>query len=67
MKHIVFISNRFYIFPVACNDTSSTMDKWLSKLESSGWLTNVSSVLNCAALIAQSLVQVQRTFLLAAR
>lgn len=42
----------------ACNDTSCTMDKWLSRLDSSGWLTNVSSVLNCAALIAQSLVQV---------
>ncbi|CAL8144055.1 unnamed protein product [Orchesella dallaii] len=41
----------------ACNDTSCTMDKWLSRLESSGWLTNVASVLNCAALIAQSLVQ----------
>lgn len=37
------------------------MDKWLGRLEASGWLTNVSSVLNCAALIAQSLVQVSHS------
>lgn len=37
----------------ACNDTSSSMDKWLSRLESSGWLNQVKDVLTCACLVAQ--------------
>lgn len=41
----------------ACNDTNCSVDKWLSRLESSGWLTNVKDVLTCACLVAQCLDQ----------
>ena len=37
----------------ACNDSNSSMDKWLSRVESSGWLSQVQSVLGCACLVAQ--------------
>lgn len=37
----------------ACNDTTSTTDKWLSRLESSNWLSNIKDVLTCACLVAQ--------------
>ncbi|WAR17778.1 MTMR9-like protein [Mya arenaria] len=37
----------------ACSDTSATQDKWLSKLESSGWLSHVKDILTCACLVAQ--------------
>lgn len=40
-------------FVDACNDRTSSMDKWLNKVESSGWLINVKDVLACACLIAQ--------------
>ncbi|BES97377.1 Myotubularin-like phosphatase domain [Nesidiocoris tenuis] len=39
----------------ACNDTSLPMDKWLSKLESSSWLTHVQDVLTCACTVSQLL------------
>ena len=29
------------------------MDKWLSRLDASGWLTHVKSVLCCACVVAQ--------------
>lgn len=29
------------------------MDKWLSKLESSNWLTHVKDILTCACTVAQ--------------
>lgn len=41
----------------ACNDTSSTTEKWLSRLESSGWLTLVLNSLNTACIVAQCLAQ----------
>lgn len=37
----------------ACNDTTSSMDKWLSRLEACNWLSHVKDVLNCACLVAQ--------------
>ncbi|KAL5015317.1 hypothetical protein ScPMuIL_009587 [Solemya velum] len=37
----------------ACNDSSSTMDKWLSKLESSNWMTHIKDILSCACVVAQ--------------
>ncbi|KAK3607056.1 hypothetical protein CHS0354_015367 [Potamilus streckersoni] len=37
----------------ACADTSATTDKWLSKLESSNWLSHVKDILTCACLVAQ--------------
>lgn len=37
----------------ACYDTSSSMDKWLSKLESSSWLSHVKDILTCACMAAQ--------------
>ncbi|XP_050307149.1 myotubularin-related protein 9 [Anthonomus grandis grandis] len=39
----------------ACNDTSITTEKWLSRLESSHWLTHVQNVLSTACLVAQCL------------
>lgn len=41
----------------ACNDTICTMDKWLSRLDSSNWLSNIRETLNCACLVAQCLDQ----------
>ncbi|KAK6644545.1 hypothetical protein RUM43_000812 [Polyplax serrata] len=41
----------------ACNDTLCSMDKWLSRLDSSNWLYNVKEMLNCACLIAQCMDQ----------
>ncbi|BFZ21316.1 hypothetical protein BsWGS_24355 [Bradybaena similaris] len=39
----------------ACNDSNSSMDKWLSKLESSNWLTHVKDILTSACVVAQSM------------
>ncbi|UYV62109.1 MTMR9 [Cordylochernes scorpioides] len=36
----------------ACIDSNSSMDKWLSRLEGSGWLGHVSDVLSCACQVA---------------
>ncbi|CAM1324598.1 MTMR9 (predicted) [Pycnogonum litorale] len=41
----------------ACNDLSSGMDKWLSRLESSDWLGHIKDILNCACLSAQCIAQ----------
>ncbi|XP_074656633.1 myotubularin-related protein 9-like [Tubulanus polymorphus] len=37
----------------ACSDTNSGMDKWLSKLESCGWLNHVKDILTCACVVSQ--------------
>ncbi|XP_065690980.2 myotubularin-related protein 9 [Patagioenas fasciata] len=37
----------------ACNDQSHNMDRWLSKLEASNWLTHVKEILTTACLVAQ--------------
>uniref|UniRef100_A0A8C8RKA4 Myotubularin phosphatase domain-containing protein n=1 Tax=Pelusios castaneus TaxID=367368 RepID=A0A8C8RKA4_9SAUR len=37
----------------ACNDTSLSMDRWLSKLESSKWLAHLKGALSTACLAAQ--------------
>ncbi|KAM6296080.1 LOW QUALITY PROTEIN: myotubularin-related protein 9-like [Aegotheles albertisi] len=37
----------------ACNDPSITMDRWLSRLESSRWLSHVKAALSTACLAAQ--------------
>ncbi|CAL4079373.1 unnamed protein product, partial [Meganyctiphanes norvegica] len=39
------------------NDVNSGMDKWLSRLESSGWMNNIKETLNVACLVAQCLDQ----------
>ncbi|KAJ3633793.1 hypothetical protein MTP99_010718 [Tenebrio molitor] len=41
----------------ACNDSSCSSDKWLSRLENSNWLTYVQNALNAACLVAQCLDQ----------
>lgn len=41
----------------ACNDTSSSTEKWLSRLEASGWLTLVLNSLNTSCIVAQCLAQ----------
>ncbi|NXG11855.1 MTMR9 protein, partial [Sakesphorus luctuosus] len=37
----------------ACNDQSHNMDRWLSKLEASNWMTHVKEILTTACLAAQ--------------
>jgi len=37
----------------ACCDVSCSVDKWLSRVTVSSWLTHVKEVLNCACLVAQ--------------
>lgn len=51
-----FLSHIF-LFCVACNDVGCSSDKWLSRLESSNWLTHVQTSLNAACLVAQCLDQ----------
>lgn len=41
----------------ACNDTACTTDRWLAKLDASGWLTLVLNTLNTACVVAQCLDQ----------
>lgn len=41
----------------ACNDINTSMDKWLSRLESCGWLTHIKDVLSSACLVAQCMDQ----------
>lgn len=41
----------------ACNDTSSSTEKWLSRLDSSGWMSLVLNSLNTACIVAQCLAQ----------
>ncbi|KAL7734734.1 hypothetical protein ACLKA6_011022 [Drosophila palustris] len=41
----------------ACNDTGCTTDKWLSRLENSGWLSLVLNSLNASCVVAQCLDQ----------
>jgi myotubularin-related protein 9 len=44
----------FVLFAVAASsDGGASMDKWLSKLESSQWLTHVKDVLTAACVVAQ--------------
>ncbi|XP_013398951.1 myotubularin-related protein 9 isoform X2 [Lingula anatina] len=40
-------------FVEACMDFGSSTEKWLSRLESSGWLNNIKEVLTCACVVAQ--------------
>lgn len=55
-RHSTFLNSLSRLIE-ACNDTNSTVDKWLSRLESSGWLNHVKDILNCACLVAQSIDQ----------
>ncbi|EDW93091.1 myotubularin-related protein 9 [Drosophila yakuba] len=41
----------------ACNDLGCSTDKWLSRLESSGWLSLVLNSLNASCVVAQCLDQ----------
>lgn len=41
----------------ACNDTGATTEKWLSRLEGSGWLSLVLNALNTSCIVAQCLAQ----------
>ncbi|XP_059488042.1 myotubularin-related protein 9 [Neocloeon triangulifer] len=41
----------------AANDVTSSIDKWLSRVENSNWLSHVKDSLNCACLVAQCLDQ----------
>ncbi|XP_064597583.1 myotubularin-related protein 9-like [Liolophura sinensis] len=37
----------------ACNESNASMDKWLSKLESSNWLSHIKDILYCSCVVAQ--------------
>lgn len=41
----------------ACNDVNCSPDKWISRVENSGWLTHVQNTLNIACLVAQCIDQ----------
>ena len=45
------------ILYAASLDSGSSMDKWLSRLESSQWLSYVKETLNCACLVSQCIDQ----------
>ncbi|PKK18969.1 myotubularin-related protein 9-like [Columba livia] len=47
----------------ACNDTSATMDRWLSRLESCRWLSHVKAALSTACLAAQCMDREEATVL----
>lgn len=51
--HYAILLDNFYMhnYSLACSDTNCTMDKWLSRLDASGWLTNVRETLNCACVV----------------
>lgn len=53
---IRIIINKNIIFS-ACNDTKCNSDKWLLRLENSGWLGLVLNSLNAACIVAQCLDQ----------
>ncbi|XP_053209374.1 myotubularin-related protein 9-like isoform X1 [Panonychus citri] len=46
-----------------CNETSCSMDKFLSRLESCGWLSHIKDVLMCACLVAQCIDQEEASVL----
>jgi myotubularin-related protein 9 len=41
----------------ACNDVHSSTEKWISRLESSGWMSLILNSLNTACIVAQCLAQ----------
>ncbi|MGH0188112.1 UNVERIFIED_CONTAM: hypothetical protein FKN15_028006 [Acipenser sinensis] len=47
----------------ACNDQSNNMDRWLSKLENSKWLSHVNSALITAGLVAECVEREGRSVL----
>lgn len=56
-NHPVGILDCFSKLIEACNDTSSTTEKWLSRLDSSGWMSLVLNSLNTACIVAQCIAQ----------
>lgn len=42
---------------LACNDNTCSMDKWISRLENSHWLSLVLNTLNVSCVVAQCLDQ----------
>ena len=37
-----------------CNDSNTTTTSWWSRIDGSGWLTNVARLLSCAKFVALS-------------
>lgn len=59
---LFLISQRYHILQESliklvesCNDQTQNMDRWLSKLEASNWLTHIKEILTTACLAAQCL------------
>lgn len=56
-NHASGILDSFTKLVEACNDISCSSDKWLTRLENSGWLSLVLNSLNTACVVAQCLHQ----------
>ena len=51
---LICLLDRCRVFvSTACTDTASSSDKWLSRLDSCNWLSQVKAVLCCACVVAQ--------------
>lgn len=57
LSHVSGLLDCFAKLVDACNDTGCSTDKWLSRLDSSNWLTLVLNSLNSACVVAQCLDQ----------
>ncbi|XP_043503678.1 myotubularin-related protein 9 isoform X2 [Polistes fuscatus] len=51
------LADSFFKLIEACNDVTCSTSQWLSRLESSGWLTAIQGALNAACVTAQCLHQ----------
>ncbi|XP_014613270.1 PREDICTED: myotubularin-related protein 9 [Polistes canadensis] len=51
------LADSFFKLIDACNDVTCSTSQWLSRLESSGWLTAIQGALNAACVTAQCLHQ----------
>lgn len=54
----ISVMNLISVLLTACNDTTLYMDKWLSRLDASNWMSHVKDTLDCACLVAQCLDKV---------
>ncbi|KAI5745772.1 hypothetical protein M8J76_014141 [Diaphorina citri] len=61
-KHTVLLDS-LAKFVEASNDVTCSMDKWLSRLDGSSWMSNIKEILSCAHYVAQCLDQEGTTVL----
>lgn len=51
----MFIIKQGWCICTASSDSNSNMDKWLSKLDSSAWMTHIKDILTTACVVAQTM------------